>query len=296
VALAGLPVALTCDDAPSIAAGRGVRFDPARMDALRAHLIEAKVPRCVAFVIGSHARGEEERLARWLDAGYELGNHTDDHAHASDVGAPEFLASVERCHRLLERVGAFRDERRPWFRFPYLDRGPGPARRAELERGIRALGYELAPASVDFYDHAYEEPFERARGAGDGAEARAVGERYQHVASRSVEMRTRLTRREPARDSAQIAFFHFGPVSEHFLAPLLRELAARGVRWCGLEHALDEKVFREFASDSSRTGLVGDDPRSLGFAAWLLRRLGREADARGLFASHRLGPRWAHLL
>ena len=60
------------------------------LETLKAH----EVPRCVAFVIGSVAAGEEHRLEAWLDAGYELGIHAFDHARASESGTEAFLDSV----------------------------------------------------------------------------------------------------------------------------------------------------------------------------------------------------------
>src|SRR5262245_24482188 len=80
--VAQLSVALTLDDAPSIVE-HGVASDPSHMDAIRETLVAHGVRDCVAFVVGTTARGHEASLERWLDAGYELGNHTFDHRRAS---------------------------------------------------------------------------------------------------------------------------------------------------------------------------------------------------------------------
>src|SRR5690242_13902551 len=118
-----MQVALTLDDAPSIAASAPIRFDASRMDAVRERLLQAGVPSCVAFVIGELTVGHEAVLQRWLASGYALGNHSDDHRSASEVGPGQLLDSVKRCDERLRSLGAFSPDRPCFFRFPFGDRG-----------------------------------------------------------------------------------------------------------------------------------------------------------------------------
>jgi peptidoglycan/xylan/chitin deacetylase (PgdA/CDA1 family) len=250
-------IALTADDAPSIAAGRcGVRFDPGRLDRLCEVLQAQSIPHCVAFVIGAAAEGHEAALARWLAAGYELGNHTHDHVAASRTSVAAYLASVRRCDALLAATGAFAAGRRRWFRYPYLDRGADPATRAAIAAGVRELGYQPVHATIDLFDHAYEAALARARAAGDPAAAAAVGGRFERVALASVRRADRAARRAAGRPVDHIAFFHFGAVCEERLAPLLAGCRALGVAWTRVEQAIDEPLHRDYDGDPARSGLV----------------------------------------
>ena len=120
-----LRLAFTLDDGPSVAE-EGVPFDPSRMDRCREVLQRHGIPHCVAFVIGSRC-ADKAALERWLQAGFELGNHTHDHKRASDLSVAQFVESLTRCDELLNEVGAFEGDRPRWFRFPCLDRGRGSA-------------------------------------------------------------------------------------------------------------------------------------------------------------------------
>lgn len=281
---------LTCDDAPTIAGGEGgVRADPQRMDVLREVLQTAGIRHCVAFVIGRHAIGHEATLERWLAAGYELGNHTHDHAAASRCSPGDFERSVLACDDLLERVGAFEGRRPRWFRFPFLDRGPDPAARRVLAARLAAFGYRIAPVSVDWCDHRYEAPL--AAAAGDEARAARVGTRYLAAARASLEHAGRRC----GAATPLIAACHFGEVSARFLAPLLGALEQEArVRWSPLERAAGAACYERYATDFTRTGLVTDGTpgRPVQRLARGLAALGERLD---LFEQARLGPRWPYL-
>lgn len=280
-------IALTADDAPSIAAGPGgVQSDPARLDDVRAVLEAHGVPHCVAFVIGQAAEGQEPALARWLAAGYELGNHTHDHVAASRMPVAAYLDSVRRCDELLAAAGAFASGRRRWFRYPYLDRGGEPAARAAIAEGVRALGYEPVHATIDFFDHAYETAWAKARAAGDAARTAAVGARFERVALASLRRADRVARATAGRPVEHVAFFHFGGVAADRLALLLEACARAGVIWTRVEEAITEPLHRAYDADPGRSGLVtGGLGRGLG--ARVAGHLARLLD--------RLDPRWSRL-
>lgn len=265
------------------------------MDALRAVLREQGVPHCVAFVIGSRARGQEAVLGRWLEAGYELGNHTFDHLHASRSGPGAFLESVARCDALLAAVGAFGAGRRRWFRYPFLDRGADPAARAALAAGLRELGYAPVHASVDLYDHRYEAALAAAEAAGDGARAARILARYQEVAWRSVRYGAARSRAHAGRPVPQIPFFHFGRVSERGLAGVLERMRAAGALWCPVAEAAADPLHREFEGAYERRGLlVRGYPTPLGVR--VTRALARLSERLGWFGQRQLGPRWPYLI
>lgn len=227
-------IALTCDDAPSIRAQPPrVRRDPSRMDRIRSVLQRHGVRQCVAFVIGAEV-DDQGALLRWRDAGYELGNHTHEHAAASQVGAAAFLSSVRRCDELLQRVGAWANGGAKWFRFPYLDYGASPSERARIAEGLAGQGYRIAHATADLHDDRFEDALGGALTRGSGPRAALVDARYRHTAHRAL----REAARRLGEGTPQVPYFHFGAVSERSLERLLRRWSAAGVSFESLEDAL----------------------------------------------------------
>jgi peptidoglycan/xylan/chitin deacetylase (PgdA/CDA1 family) len=265
------------------------------MDALRGLLTRWGVRHCVAFVIGGRARGREASLERWLEAGYELGNHTFDHLHASHSEPDAFLDSVARCDALLASLGAFDAGRPRWFRYPFLDRGPDAGARRALAARLRDLGYAPVHASVDLYDHRYEAPLAAAEAGGDTARAARILGRYQEVAWRSVRFGAARSRAHAGRAVALIPFFHFGRVSERGLAGVLERLDAAGAVWCAVAEAVADPLYREFDAAYERRGLiVRSYPTPLGVR--LGRGLARLSERLGCFGQRRNGPRWPYLI
>ena len=276
-------IALTCDDAPTIAAeAPDVARDPRRMDRLRPTLQKRGVQHCVAFVIGAEV-SDQGPLERWLEAGFQLGNHTWEHCAASRVGPEHCLDSVRRCHDLLVDVGAFEQGRARWFRFPYLDYGADAEQRARIAAGLRELGYETAHATVDLFDDRFEQALGRALAGEQDVRAELIGARYRRVASDAL----RDASARFGEHVIQVPYFHFGAVSEAFFDGVLLAAQRRGDTFCRLEQALEQPELQR----ADGTGLIlaqGAD----GLAVKVERRLKRLLNRLEPSAGRWLGPPW----
>ena len=85
---------------------------------------------------------DEARLAMlrdWLDAGWELGNHTWGHVDLHAVGLAAYSADILRGERVLKPLLATRGKVPRWFRHPYLRAGrsapPGSRSSSQLSSG-----------------------------------------------------------------------------------------------------------------------------------------------------------------
>lgn len=280
-------LALTLDDAPSVQE-RGVLCDAARMDRCREILTRRAVPHCVAFVVGARALGQEQALERWLDAGFELGNHTHAHEPASRVPDDRFAESLARCDELLQRLGAFAGGRTKWFRFPHLDRGRDPAHRARLVVECEKLGYRVAPATIDFFDYPYEAPLAAAMSRRNQGDVGHVEKRFLRTCVKKIDAAVAaFTDQSPALP--HVGYAHFGPIAERNLDAMLDLLRSRQFELCSLSSALAHPVYVDFAADLTRTGLViPRTPRDL--RSGLRRRLMIAAERLAWFDRRRYGP------
>jgi hypothetical protein len=225
------------------------------MDRCRELLTRHGITHCVAFVVGARAFGHEHALERWLAAGFELGNHTHEHVPASRQPLERFAESLAHCDQLLQRVGAFAAGRPKWFRFPHLDRGRDPAQRGQLARECEKLGYRIAPATIDFFDHPYEAPLAAALSRGNVRDAARVQQRFLRTCRHQIEMAAAaFSEQTPAL--SHIGFVHFGPIVDRNLEAILELLPTHEFEPCSLSMALDHPVYRMFASDLTRSGLV----------------------------------------
>jgi len=293
---AGARLALTFDDAPSMREpGLGERFEPARMDRIREALQACGVRHAVAFVISDWGAGSRAEMRRWLEAGYELGNHTADHQFCSGRTIAESLDAVDRCGRYLEQLDAFSEGRERWFRFPHLDRGADPNARAALAAELRDRGYRIAGCSLDSFDYAYEGPLAMAALCAEPERERQVLGRYAQTSTNVLRFHLEASRKLLGRDPAHSLLFHFGAATSHKLGNLLREWRARGARFCSLEEAVDDPLHREFDADYQRQGLFSPHTTDRRIVSRLRRRFFGTLQSSSLFEQRELGPLWPHL-
>jgi len=149
-------IAVTIDDLP------WARLDgitppdlQARHERLIAALKQAAVPG-VGFVnenkLEVDGKVDPKRLAMledWLDAGYELGNHTYSHADINEVGVDAFEKEILDGERQLRPLLAERGQAPRWFRHPYLRAGRTAEQKATVASFLDAHGYRIAPVTVD---------------------------------------------------------------------------------------------------------------------------------------------------
>ena len=295
-----LRCALTIDDAP----GPDGDASSALMDAMRRTLERHGVTHCVAFVIGERV-GQEAELERWLAAGYELANHSHEHAAASDVSAHEVLRSFERCDAVLERLGAFTQGRARYARLPFGDRGRDPAERATIRRGLLDLGYQLADVSIGVSDFIYAPRAEAALAEARYADAAEVERRFAAQAHAELLRSEQVTRVQTSdgmvpvpHDFPHVIALHFMPGTTRFFDRMLSAWSAH-VRWVSLAEAIDHDVYALFEKNPEHNGVIadalrGDSSLARDVALALTRRGALVARRLRIAGNSRKGPRWPY--
>lgn len=276
------------------------------MDAMRRALERHGVKNCVAFVIGERAAGHEAELERWLAAGYELGNHTHEHAAASSLPAGEVVRSFERCDAVLQQLGAFANGRARYARFPFGDRGKAPPERVAIRRGVLDLGYTLADVSLSLSDYLYDPPLRAALRDGRNADAAEVERRFAAQAQAELLRGQRSLRLHAAHgavlavpsDFIHVTALHFTPAGARFFERLLSAWAAQA-SWLPLADAVQHGIYTGFGENPAHNGVIAGALRSEASVAenvalQLTRRGARFARKLGVLREDPKGPRWPH--
>ena len=88
-------------------------------------------------------------LNMWLDAGFELGNHTFGHTSLNKAGLKDFEESVVRGETVTRLLLAQHKMKLRYSRHPYLDVGRDVETRRDAEAFLVARGYRLAPVTME---------------------------------------------------------------------------------------------------------------------------------------------------
>ncbi|MEM9179434.1 MAG: polysaccharide deacetylase family protein [Pseudomonadota bacterium] len=223
-------IALTYDDAPL---GDGPRFTGAeRTEALIHQLSEAQSGPVAIFVTtkGFELEQGAERIAAYADAGHYIANHSDQHMWGSRTPTADYIADIDRAEAKL----AVFDNRRPWFRFPFLDEGgQGDAnksgekrdayRTALAERGLIS-GY----VTVDTYDWHLDSLWSQAVRDGRAIDMDALSKVYVDMVVDASNHYDQLSQRVLDRRPIQVLLLHENDLAATFTVDMIEALRAEG--------------------------------------------------------------------
>ncbi len=242
-------VLVTVDDLPL--ASRAIHPDAAERTRIVRELVRILGRhgiRAVGFVKGDAVVEAADRdvLDLWLSAGHELGTHG--HAHldyaATDVSV--YLPDLERGRRSLAAFLEARGQGLRWFRFPYLREGDTPEKLDAARSWLADHGLRNLPATIETQDWAFEEPWVRAKRAGDrGGAKRAVDEALASLRTSVRRDEHEGDRLEEGAPPPQVLLLHANALGTETWDPLFTWLEQTGHRFADADTVLAHPLFAE---------------------------------------------------
>jgi peptidoglycan/xylan/chitin deacetylase (PgdA/CDA1 family) len=245
--LPGRAIAITIDDLPVVGAADIEQAERVTRDLLAA-LRRSSTP-AIGFVnegkLHVDGRPDPRRVAllqQWLDAGFDLGNHTwshiDLHAAPLEDVQRDVLAGEKITRPLAQKAG--RTLR--YFRHPYLRTGRSLDVRERFERFLTGHGYAVAPVTYDNYDYIFAAAYDRAaRDTGARAKIAASYLDYMEAIAAYYEQQSMTI---VGREFPQVLLLHANALNADTFVQLAARFRARGYRFIALEEALADPVYR----------------------------------------------------
>lgn len=284
----GRTLAVTVDDLVGVQVPGGGPVDLRVMtETLLGKLRAADAP-AVGFVNMSKTRRDGRTapelaalLDLWLDAGMELGNHTDSHPSLHAVTPEVFETDVVRGEAgLKERVEA-RGGRLRYFRHPCLHTGRSLEVRQRVNDFLAARGYTIAPVTVDNGEWIYASAYRCLLDLGDLGTARRLREDYLDYMLRKMAYFEDQSRKLFGREVPQVLLLHANALNAHCIDRLLEGLRERGYAFVPLADAIADPAY---ASPDTFTGRGG--------ISWLHRWALSRGSKRDFFGDEPEVPRW----
>lgn len=246
-AIAQKRIALTYDDAPR---GDGQLFSAEdRADALITGLKSTAAGPVAFFVTtrGFEREGGKQRIARYAAAGHLIANHTHTHPWANRTAEDAFLADLDRAEAELEEIS----NRRPWFRFPYLDEGRTEEKTTILAEALLERGLSNGYVTVDNYDWHVDLRLQQALRDGKEINFAKLGQFYVRMMLYAAEYYDSLAVQELGYSPVHTLLLH-----ENDLAALYADDLVRGFRKAGWEIVSPDEAYSNPlpAPESLRTG------------------------------------------
>jgi peptidoglycan/xylan/chitin deacetylase (PgdA/CDA1 family) len=253
-----LQLAVTVDDLP------GPNLGIERLEAMTGQLLEGLkahgVP-AVGFVNEKdlYHPGEVDRrigiLEAWLEAGFELGNHTFSHPSLHRTPLAEFQEDVVRGETVTRMLLEQRGRRLRYFRHPYLRTGLSLEVRQEFGAFLEARGYMVAPVTVWNWDWIFAAAYRKAQADADRQSKDRIVEAYLNFTQVQFDFWERAAQQVASRPIRQILLLHAYELNGDCIDRLLSSIEERGYQFITLDDALKDPVYQRPGRDPSGAGI-----------------------------------------
>lgn len=280
-------VAVTFDDLPTVSIADATDEGRRRVtENLLESLVNLDIP-VTGFVneskladdSGEIVDAQVDLLRLWLDAGFDLGNHSYAHPDLHRVSLEVFQADVLRGERVTRRLLAESGKSLRYFRHPFLHTGLSLEVKADFEHFLEEHGYRVAPVSIDNSEWIFARAYVNALQSADEALAARIGGDYIEYMLAMVAYYEDQSAKLFARNIAHVLLVHANQLNADWFGVLANRLADIGYEFVSLDEALEDPAY---ASPDEYTGSGG--------ITWLHRwAITRQVD-RAMFQGEPLTP------
>ncbi len=252
-------VALTFDDLPIFGRTKPVADGVAITRKLLGGLHARRIP-AIGFVNESQLvddpAGRTALLARWLDAGMDLGNHTFSHPSLNTLPVDDYIADAAKGDAVTKALDAAHGKTPRWFRFPFLETGPTLAIRDRFAAWLASDGYRVAPVTMENADDIFAMVYDEEIGRHDRRAAREVRREYVAFSRRIIPWYRSAARALLDREPPYILLLHASRLNADSIGALATILRQEHLHPVSLDTAMADPAY---ALPDAYAGPNGDD-------------------------------------
>ncbi|MFQ5607372.1 MAG: polysaccharide deacetylase family protein [Candidatus Zixiibacteriota bacterium] len=235
-------IAITLDDLPAVSVydkAERVHITERLLGSLAEHKVSA-----TGFVIGGNIDSDWDLLASWLDNGHTLGSHTFSHYDLHIVQVEMFIEDMIKGASVIESFLDGFEQKRRYFRHPYLHYGENPKVRKRVEAILAGNKHVISHVSVDTDDYLYNLRMDGMKRSSDSSRFALLRAEYIDHILESLSRSERLADIILKRPVKHILLLHANRLNALFLGDLLTALEEFGYRFITLRNALKDPVYR----------------------------------------------------
>jgi peptidoglycan/xylan/chitin deacetylase (PgdA/CDA1 family) len=241
-------VAITIDDGPVVGElkdlGNFQRISAGLMSSLQADKVPATI-----FInerqlnVQGQRDGRVAVVAQWLDAGYDIGNHTYSHPSMNEIPLWQFEDNVIKGEVIMRALLEERGRKLVWFRYPFLDSGTSAEVHQKFLDFLEQRHYRVAPITVDYKDYMFAGAYSRMLRAGKTEIAEKIKEAYLEQVDNGFDAAERISRDLFGYELPQILLIHCSELNSVTLRESIARMRKRRYSFITLEEAMKDPAY-----------------------------------------------------
>jgi len=253
-------IALTFDDLPMALPRISLQHTIDLNKKLVAGLKNQHVP-AIGFVNEGEITAEDETdervgvLKLWVQAGFDLGNHT---IHHVDYNATPYNIFVEELNQgaiYTRKVLQEHNKELKYFRPPFLSTGSTLEKKEKLEKLLRDSGYIMALSTIESSDFTFNLIYLKAKFEGDSVKMRIAVKSYLDFTEKKLLYFENLTEKVAGSAIPQILLVHVNDINADNLNALLNLFKAHNYEFISLDKALENPFYHRKDTYVNKRGI-----------------------------------------
>ena len=183
-------------------------------------------------------------VEQWLDAGFEVGNHTYSHQSASKVPVDEFQDDVVKGEVITRAILEQRGKQLTWLRYPYLHAGATADTHQAIVDFLEQRKYRVAQVTVDYADYTFAGAYGRELRRGNVEMAERIKQAYLDQVDVGFKYAERFSMELYGREIAQILLIHCNELNSVSLRDSIARMRKRGYTFISLDEAMQDPAYQ----------------------------------------------------
>jgi len=255
-------ICITLDDLPTVSYDfKQIKFQQSIIDKLIGTFDKYDIP-AIGFVNESklYQNGKlmQERvdlLKTWLEAGYELGNHTYAHKSYHRVPFEEYTEDILNGEKICKDLVKEYDANYQYFRHPYLHVGLTGEKHDSLKAFLKLHQYQEAPVSVDNDDYIFAYAYSKAMSKKDQQLMDRIGRDYIDYMEKKLVYFENQSNKLLGRNVKHILLLHANAINADYLDDLAERYKKLGYSFISMQEALQDPAYQKEITKYNNWGI-----------------------------------------
>jgi peptidoglycan/xylan/chitin deacetylase (PgdA/CDA1 family) len=183
-------------------------------------------------------------LRMWLQAGFELGNHTFSHPSLQITPLQEYEEDVIRGDTVTKMLLQEMDLKPRYFRHPFLTTGSTEAVKKAFEEFLITHGYKVAPITIKSSDWLFNLVYVDAKRKKNANKMAEIAKEYLEFTNKIIEYYENISNKVLNYQVKQIMLLHANELNSDYIDELAKLIKNRGYHFINIDDALKDRAYQ----------------------------------------------------